>query len=138
MDTFFINDKGIKYWKDSETLTNENNRFTVNAGNNSLIQLQNNTTDSKQIIHSNNLNRDDLIQFIAELRGSMSELIDHLTNHELDELKSDLNYLEENLRKPDKNKSIVKAVSLKVYELLKGIPSQVISKLIFKYFTGEV
>jgi hypothetical protein len=130
MKMLLIRNEGLKYLRKFETETNPPSSINISVGDNSNFQFQNNSPNSKQIIHLKEQRNEDLLKLIQEINVGLDILKKHLCPNEIDNLKTETNYLESSLNKQVTDKSLLKTVTNNIFDILKAVPSNVIANII--------
>lgn len=130
MKMLLIRREGLNYLREIEKEVKSSPPINIVVGDNSNFQFQNNTHNSVQTIELKSQNTEDLLRFVKEINAGLNTLQKHLSNSEIETLKSETNYLENNLKKQSPDSSLIKAVSKNILDVLKAVPSNVIANLI--------
>lgn len=130
MKMLLIRREGLNYLREIEKEIKSSPPINIVVGDNSNFQFQNNTHNSDQIIELRSQNTEDLLRFVQEINAGLNTLQKHLSNSEIETLKSETNYLESNLKKQSPDSSLIKIVSKNILDVLKAVPSNVIANLI--------
>ncbi len=130
--------KGVNYLRECEFDIQPSNPISVSVGDNSILQFQNNAFNSTQKIRTDSEHINLLETLIRDIKTQMEVIRAHLNPTQVEHLISDIDYLENNLKRPKKDFGILKTVTLNVLNVLKKVPSKVISDLITSYIKNEL
>lgn len=110
-------------------LSPQQSSVSVNVGNNSIVQLQQNTQGSTQKVDASK----DLEQFralLTQIDNHLADILSSLSVEQQDNLLADKQYLEVQLKKKSPDTGLMKQVSKNIVDIIKSVPGNWIANII--------
>lgn len=135
MNMFMVTSDGLNYLRQVER---ENSKIEIvplhfSVGNNSNVQFQNGTVNSNQTLHVNEINKEELLQFINGIKTNLTEIEKHLDKNDVTALQTDVEYIEKNIERSNTLTETTKVMLKGIGGLIKKLPDKIISSLVTIY-----
>lgn len=126
MKQIMVTTEGLRYLNMIESSDRKETPISLNIGNNSNVQFQNGSHNTNNL--SVTTNTFDYEKFVSEIKSSLPIIVGHLSEDDANTLKSDVAYLDDKVKSPTPNKSILKTITDSAIEIIKKVPVNVLSK----------
>lgn len=132
MSKFAITDAGRRFLEQENNQVNSNSYTPIHfqVGDNSTVQFQSGTHHSVQKLEIHEMDAEVILTFLKEIKEGIDIIKQHISEENLGVLIADVNYIENALLRPTKDKVVIKSLLRGIVDIIKSVPGNVIANII--------